>query len=43
MKTKLEYTTNIPENTLHESKVRSARGMHMKTYLLHGVGDVRMR
>jgi hypothetical protein len=40
MMTKLECTTNIPENTLHKSKVRHARGMHMKTNLLHGIGDI---
>jgi hypothetical protein len=40
MMTKLECTTNIPENTLHKSRVRHARGVHMKANLLHGIGDI---
>jgi hypothetical protein len=43
MKTKLEHTMNVPENTLHKSKVRCTRGVHMKTDLLHGIGDIRTR
>jgi hypothetical protein len=41
MKAKLARTTNIPKNTLHESTERHARGVQMKTNLLHVVGDIR--
>jgi hypothetical protein len=43
MKTKIERSMNVPENTLHEGKVRCKRGVHMKIDLLHDIGDIRMR
>jgi hypothetical protein len=43
MKTKHERIMNVLENMLHKSKVRCTRGVHMKTDLLHGIGDIRTR
>jgi hypothetical protein len=43
MQTKFQCTANIPEDTLHESKVRHARSMHMKTNLLNRIRYVGVR
>jgi hypothetical protein len=42
MKAEIEGTTDVPKNTLHKSKVRRARSMHVKADLLNFIGDVRM-
>jgi hypothetical protein len=41
MQTKVHGTTKIPKNTLHQSKVRRTRGVHVKANLLDNIGDVR--
>jgi hypothetical protein len=43
MQTEVHGTTKIPENTLLQSKVRCARGMHVKADLLDSIGDGRTR
>jgi hypothetical protein len=41
MQTKVHGTMKILKNTLHQSKVRCTRSVHVKADLLDNIGDVR--
>jgi hypothetical protein len=40
MKTQVKSTLNVPKDALESCQVRLSRIMHVKTDLLHGVGNV---
>ncbi len=42
MKTIVKRATDIPENTFESSKVRIPGIMHVETYLLNNIGDIRL-
>jgi hypothetical protein len=42
MKTKIQSTLKVAKNPLNEGKIRLARSMHVKTYLLNTILNIRM-